>query len=258
MNKKTLITFVHFNHETNQVFTENLNFFQKIGVIENENYHFNFVINSETGIENIIPRKNVSAIQGHNKGYDFGAYKQSLDSVNINDFNYFIFINDTCRGPFIPDYVPSETTWVEMFLTKLDEKIKMVGPTWFTARRHRFLQRKLRITKGQNTHIQSYCFGVDKVALNLLLKNNKFDSENKEKIQVIGEHEIGCSRLLIENGYEIKAFQMSKYDIAKHEDINKPGEYFGTTINPFEIMFIKTNRIYDQIVNNYTNWFMQK
>ena len=243
MNKKTLITFVHFDGG-NKIPNENLNFFQKVGVIENENYHFNFVVNSETEIENIIPRKNVSAIQGHNKGYDFGAYKQSLDSVNINDFNYFIFINDTCRGPFIPDYIPSEITWVEMFLNKIDDKVKMVGPTWFPLDRH--------------THIQSYCFGVDKVALNLLLKNNKFNSENKEKTQVIFEHEVGCSRLLIETGYEIKPFQMSKYCNDQNCDINYPNNYFGTTINPFEIMFIKTNRIYDQIVENYTNWFMQK
>jgi len=258
MNKKTLITFVHYDRGDKKIlYRENLNFFQKNGVIENENYHYNFVINSETGIENIIPRKNVSAIQGHNKGYDFGAYKQSLDSVNINDFNYFIFINDSCRGPFIPDYVPSSLTWVDMFVNKLDDEVKMVGPTWWEVRKkNRYLEK--RFGRGQGTHIQSYCFGVDKVALNLLLKNNKFDTENKKRNKIIGEHEIGCSRLLIENGYKLNPFQMSKYDIAKHEDINKPGKYFGTTINPFEIMFIKTNRIYDQIVKNYTNWFMQK
>jgi lipopolysaccharide biosynthesis protein len=257
MNKKTLITFVHFNRE-DKIFNENLNFFQKVGVIENENYHFNFVINSETGIENIIPRKNVSAIQGHNKGYDFGAYKQSLDSVNLNEYNYFIFMNDTCRGPFIPDYVPSSLTWVDMFLDKIDDKVKMVGPTWWTMGRHRFLQRQLGIRRGQNTHIQSYCFGVDKVALNLLLTNNKFDTENKTKNTVIVEHEIGCSRLLIDNGYELKPFQISKYCSDHNADVNYHNNYFGTTINPLEIMFIKTNRINDQIVENYTKWFMQK
>tara|TARA_B100001093_G_scaffold491233_1_gene531122 strand:- start:491 stop:1258 length:768 start_codon:yes stop_codon:yes gene_type:complete len=255
MNKKTLITFVHFNRGDKN-FNENLNFFQKVGVIENENYHFNFVINSETGIENIIPRKNVSAIQGHNKGYDFGAYKQSLDSVNINDFNYFIFINDTCRGPFIPDYVPSSLTWVDMFLDKIDDKVKMVGATWWTNTNGNAWTKKHFIKTAK--HIQSYCFGVDKVALNLLLKNNKFDTENKNKNKIIGEHEIGCSRLLIENGYKLNPFQMSKYDSAEHHDINKPSKYFGTTINPLEIMFIKTNRINDQIVKNYTKWFMQK
>jgi len=259
MNKKTLITFIHYDRGDKEIlYRENLNFFQKNGVIENENYHYKFVINSETGIENIIPRKNVSAIQGHNKGYDFGAYKQSIDSVNINDFDYFIFINDTCRGPFVADYVPSSLTWVDMFLDKIDDKVKMVGPTWWNLRKNRYVEKKFGCKRGQGTHIQSYCFGVDKIALNLLLKNNKFDTENKERNQVIGEHEIGCSRLLIENGYKIRPFQMSKYDCGETGDVVFPDQYFGTTLNPFEIMFIKTNRINNQIVKNYTNWFMQK
>jgi lipopolysaccharide biosynthesis protein len=254
--KKTLITFVHYDCGNKQkVYRENLNFFQKVGVIENENYHFNFVVNSETGIENIIPRKNVFAIQGHNKGHDFGAYKQSLESVDINDYDYFIFINDTCRGPFIPDYIPSEITWVEMFLDKLDETVKMVGATWWTNTNGDAWTKKHFIKNAK--HIQSYCFGVDKVGIEILQKHNKFNTIGKSRDEIIIEHEIGSSQILIENGYEIRSFQLSRRVETSHCSINKLNLYFGNTIDALEVMFIKDNAI-NGIVKNYTKWILSK
>lgn len=259
MKKKTLITFVYFERKSSSIYTQNLNFFQKIGVIENEDYHYNFVVNSKTGIENIIQGKNVSAIQGHNKGYDFGAYKQSLESVDINNYDYFIFMNDTCRGPFISDYIQRENTWVDMFVDKLDDEVKMVGPTWFNATKYKYFQRKFGIKVGEFTHIQSYCFGIDKHTLNLLLNNNRFDTYNKNRKQIIKDHEIGNSQFLIKNGYKIEPFQISKYDNIENGNIYEGnGGYFGANANPFELMFIKTNMFVDSIVDKYTKWILLK
>ena len=97
---KTLITFVHFENDRSKI---NLDFFVKLGLTNSLDHHFNFVINSSTGGEEIPAQDNISVIKGHNKGHDFGGYKQSLESVNHEEFDRFIFINDTCRGPFLPD-----------------------------------------------------------------------------------------------------------------------------------------------------------
>ena len=83
---KTLITFVHFNRKEDHLYGDNLDFFLKVGLLASTDYHFNFVINSETGGERIPIHPNVSVIKGHNKGYDFGAYKQSIDSTNWKSF----------------------------------------------------------------------------------------------------------------------------------------------------------------------------
>ena len=65
------------------------------------------------------------------------------------------------------------------------------------------------------------------------------------------------SKIIIENGYEIESFQLSYLGGEKNEsDSQYTNGYFGTTLNPLEIMFIKTNRINDKIVKNYTRWFM--
>lgn len=258
--KNTLVTFVHFNRPKNPLYRENLRFFLGSGLIESNKHHFNFVVNSETGGDEIPQKPNVSKIKGSNKGYDFGAYNESLESVNLNKFDSFIFMNDTCRGPFLPNYIPKSIPWTDLFLHEINEEVKMVGPTWFTLKSHPWLQGRIGIPKGENDHIQSWCFGVDKNALNILLENNMFNSYQKHKEKVIIDHEIGCSRTLIKHGFKIKPFQISRSSNKENDDINHEGHYFGITANPLELMFFKTigsntqKLITPEILNKYTEW----
>jgi hypothetical protein len=261
---KTLITFVHFNVENDPIYRNNLDFFIKIGLTNSPSHHFNFIINSSIGGEQIPQQQNISVIKGHNKGYDFGAYYESIQSVNIQEYDYFIFINDTCRGPFLPSYLPSDLSWVDLFLDKIDDKVKMVGSTWFNAEHESWVNGALGIPRGQNTHIQSYCFGVDKTALDLLLEYDKFNVENKNKQQIIAQHEIGCSQWLIKNGYQLKPFQLSSYGNQQNADACNVDGYFGITFNPLEVMFFKTissstkQKINPKILENYTQWILQE
>ena len=114
----------------------------------------------------------------------------------------------------------------------------MVGPTWFNADECSWIKNNLNyIENGKLSHIQSYCFGVDKKALTLLLENKKFDVNGKSWQDLIRDHEIGCSQLLLEKGYQIKPFQLSQYSPEKNRDISKSNQYFGININPLEVMF---------------------
>ena len=243
---KTLITFVYVER-AGKVIQDNLRFFLRHGVLDNEDYHYNFVINGhECSIE--IPKlKNVSIIRRDNVGYDFGAYTESIESVDINEYDYFIFMNDTVRGPFLPTYIPSKITWVEMFLDKLDDKIKLVGPT---------------INWSRKPHIQSMCFGTDLFGLKLLIGADTFDGglsvncgepgKNWWRKCYVGRYEKHMSLVILGNGLKIKPFQLSQH--IKCRNAFWEGKYFGDTFNPLELMFIKTNRINNQTVKNYTAW----
>ena len=262
---KTLITFVHFNRPNNSLYRNNLDFFSKVGLTESLDHQFNFIINSKTGGENIPRGKNISVIQGHNKNQDWGAYQQSIYSSEIKEYDFFIFINDTCRGPFIPNYIPDDITWVELFLHKLNEKVKMVGPTWFNADECPWVKNNLKnVENGKLAHIQSYCFGVDKKAMTLLLENNKFDVIGKSWEDLVRDHEIGSSQLLLEKGYQIQPFQLSQYSPEKNRDISQSNKYFGININPLEVMFFKTigsssnDPITPEIRDKYTKWTIEK
>lgn len=241
---KTLITFVYFENDYSKI---NLDFFLKLGLTNSPEHHFNFVINSPICGEKIPTQDNISIIKGHNEGYDFGGYNQSLENVNLEEFDRFIFINDTCRGPFLPDYLPSEA-WVNIVGSLITDEIKLVGATWnFNGLGH-----------GDSLHIQSYFFATDLQGISLLLDKSIFNTIGKGKVDIIKQHEIGMSQLLFKFGLKIKPLQLSQYNGEEHGDISYPELYYGDTLNPLEIMFVKTNRIKNTVIDNYTKWKIQK
>lgn len=247
-----LVIYNHFRREGHPVYTANLDFFLKLGLCDSDKVDFVFVINNHK-VDCVIPgQKNVRIISRDNIGYDFGAYKAGIEAVDIEDYDRFIFMNDTCRGPFLPSYIPKDIVWTDLFLSGIDNNVKMVGPTWYNSNETKHPTYGFHIKK----HIQSFCFGMDRVALDILLSNDKFDSENKDRSDVILDHEIGCSQCLIDKGYLIKPLQLSQFSQTSHADIHFPDKYFGDTLNPLDVMFVKTNRINNNVVRNYTDWLM--
>ena len=61
------------------------------------------------------------------------------------------------------------------------------------------------------------------------------------------------SRAILEQGYRIAALYIADKLKIKTGDIWWDGEYFGTTVNPFETMFIKANRISSPVIDLYTD-----
>ena len=245
-SKTYLISYVYY--ETPMAI-ENLSFFIKNGIVFDKNVVYNFIIKSKKLSVNIPKYKNINIYKTENNGYDFGGYSNSLSRININDYDYFIFLNDTVRGPFLPRYV--NNSWYSLFVNLLNDNIKLVGSSINLASNETF-----------NKHIQSMCFATDIIGIKLLIKNKIFnEKENikylkeKGKWNYILKYEIGMSNVITKAGYNISALQLSNNcKQIKHNDIHFENKYFNITLNPLEIMFIKTNRIKDSYVKNYTNW----
>ena len=253
--KKVLTTFVHNKRGGPFVdyLEENLKFFFEHGILNNDDYRYNFVLNGHESLLDIPKSDNISVIKRDNIGHDFAAYRASLDSVELDDYDYFIFLNDTVRGPFIPNYIPSNITWVDMFLSGIDDKVKLVGPTQNYCLGSR--------------HIQSMCFGMDKIAVKLLLEKGIFSVNEKyfnpnlkwsrdKKIKYVREHEIRMSKSLLWHNYEIKPLQMGiKHG---HRMLHKPGGYFGDSPHPLEVMFVKSIKCRTKTIENFTKWSYEK
>lgn len=106
-------------------------------------------------------------------------------------------------------------------------------------------------------------FATDNIGLQLLIKHNIFNLDNNIKIyktkgkrEFIMNFEIEMSGVIMKNGYEISSFMQSDnyYKKLKYGDIHHTNKYFGITVNPVEIMFIKNNRIKDLISKRYIHW----
>jgi len=83
---------------------QNLNFFLKNGLLDNVDYKF---IISGHKLNILIPNtKNIEIIYRDNKGLDFGAYSEVLLNLNYDNYDYFFFVNDSVRGPFLCTWFP--------------------------------------------------------------------------------------------------------------------------------------------------------
>tara|TARA_B100000927_G_scaffold289221_1_gene285414 strand:+ start:1670 stop:2449 length:780 start_codon:yes stop_codon:yes gene_type:complete len=246
--KKILITYVFFETKRS---IKNLNFFIKNGVFNNNNVQYNFIIKGNTCSVKFPKYKNIKVYAMKNEGRDFGGYSYSIQMINKNTFDYYIFLNDTVIGPFVPRY-NSKNIWYENFISLISDKVKLVGPT---------INRKE--INNIPEHVQSMVFGTDNVGLELLIENNIFNLENnikinetKSKTEYIIIFEVGMSGIIINNGYKIASFMQcdNYYKKIKHGDVHYTNWYFNMTLNPVEIMFIKNNRINDLITKRYTYW----
>lgn len=230
---------------------KNLEFFIKNGYIDNDNYHFIIVINGQVCTANIPTLKNVNVYKRPNEGFDFGAWGYGISTVKFHEYDFFIFLNSTSIGPFIPRYIPNNIKWPELFVSNINDEYKLCGPTINYLTTNKI---------SDIPHIQSFAFGTDLIGVELLLKNGIFSpNKNISRIDVIKNHEIGMSEVITNNFFKLYSFQLSETKNSQnnkkpHDDIHYVGKYYGDTINPIEVMFLKSNRINNQTINNYINF----
>lgn len=251
MIKKYLITFCYFETDNSKI---NLKYFLKKGLIKSDEVFFIFIIKGLLSI-NIPEYENVKIIKTDNEGYDFGGYTDALNYVNINDYDFYIFLNDSVRGPFIPLYC--DDPWYKYFTSKLSNDVILSGST--------INSKPIGKDYIQCKHIQSCSFCLNKKGIGLLYKENFFDKEkllsydikNKksEKIRLINDYEIGMSKIILDNNYKIQSLLLSEYKDLKNSDIQYDLRYYDDNLNPFETIFVKTNRMKNKTIENYTFFF---
>jgi hypothetical protein len=240
---------VLYSYFENDNSKQNLNFFIKKGITHNKDISFIFIISGPQCTVEIPDQDNITILSKKNVGYDFGNWKYGLDSINKDAFDYFIFINDTVCGPYLPRYISNNTTWYSMFCNLLSNKVKLSGLSinyfpWNTS--------------DYKEHVQSMMFCTDRIGLNILCANifnldiNDYETIYKEnRKQFIIKFEIGMSHEIIKNNFEIAALYICDIDKHKTGDIWYNGRYFNSTVNPFETMFIKSNRLNSELINFY-------
>jgi lipopolysaccharide biosynthesis protein len=188
-----------------------LNFFLQNGLKENKNCDYFFIINGEIEL-NILKRlpSYFNIVNRPNIGYDFGAWGDVILNLDITKYNYFLFLNNSVVGPCLPRYLKN-VFWPELFYKHIDDKIKLVGCTT-----------NYDITQ----HIQSYCFCVDIIGLNILIKDGIFVKNlDKNKNDIIYEHEIKMLQYIQRAGYSGYTFEtirnLDKIKLVKNGNLSK-------------------------------------
>jgi hypothetical protein len=155
-------------------------------------------------------------------------------------------------GPFIPRYVPKNITWYKQFTNLLSDRVKLCGLTLNYFPWNKEINYPI---------VQSMAFCTDIIGLNLLFMNNIFcNSDNaytekklidNNKKNFIIKYEHGLSKVILESGFEVVALYIADINKFKTDDTWYNNKYLDSTINPFETMFIKKNRISSPIIELY-------
>jgi hypothetical protein len=242
-------------YEKNELYKNNLLYFLNNALLDNIDYYF--IINGNSTV--VFPKKNnIKIINRENIGYDFGAYSYAITNIIPHNYDYYIFLNATVKGP----YLTNNKNWLDTFLELFTNNVKLVGTSvCFTETE--------KVKKTYNIDniyfVQSMFFIINKELFNYLIDNNFFNDEqllNKETVleKIVINKEIKLSYLTYKSGGNINCY-LSKYRNLDFKtldhDINPtsfngdpyfPNRYWCSTIMPNDVIFYKNKRMIEDIL----------
>ena len=265
---KILVLYCYFEKDINYI--NNLQLFLKLGLYDECDYLF--IINGKVSIK--IPEKdNIKVLYRKNEDYDFGAYNDGLNTINIDKYNYYFFINTSVRGPFIPSYV--NIKWYEPFINLLIDDVKLAGTAinilnQDTCESSAFYN-KTKFVKPY-THVQTQMFVMTQECLKFLISSKIFESDDYDNYnEFIAIKEILMSQLVLKNNWNISCiipeYQNIDYRLVNNDfnfssdlgDPNRSNSCFGRTVHPYETIFFKINRnICINEINSISNFLSKK
>lgn len=240
---ETLISYAYFETERTIV---NLKFFSKIGINESINILYVIIINGHNCSVELNNYKNCIILKRDNIGFDFGAHNYALNWLKneYNDklpFKYYIFLNCSVCGPFLPVYYPENLHWSNIFISRLNNRVKLVGTSIVCL--------PISEGNGEGPKVEGFCFATDNIGLNILIDKKTIFMDHPTKYSAIINGEYGMSNTIIEKGYTLDCllYKYKNYDWTdkKNWNVNKnlhpsrEGTYDGISIHPFEVVFHK-------------------
>lgn len=252
----TLVTYIF--SDTDPQYAENLRFFLKQGIYGyDDGCDYKIVIQGLTteqefppelapDLEDLKAYPHVEVMKHKNECYDIGTigWLYSVLGSQITKYSYFIWLNSSVRGPFLPSYLDGKYHWTRAFTEKLTDTTKLVGST---------ISCGMTGDHPPALHVQTYAVAIDRVGLELLQGNRTIFTCYDTMEDVVFFSERGISETILNAGYSIDSL-MSRYQginwqSARHlvdvygcnGDLNplQPGFYDGTDVGPMEVLFVK-------------------
>jgi len=246
---KTAVIFV-FHHVD-----RNVRFFLRHGLVPHAQVDFVLVQNmpdwsdrqEDTVTEKPLGPSKVWRIQRPNCSQDWGAYGAALRHLQRERYDFFVCVNSTMRGPFLPPWYQGGQQgtamphWSQLFTRRLNDQVAEVGST-------------INPLKGHRPHVQSMAFAFDHRALRIWLAHEVLFLDNRRvpKDQLIDRHEVAKSKLLLDAGFNLDTLLTcyqgrdwrlpEQHDLPRQTDPWFKNSMFGTTVHPYETIFFKTNR----------------
>ena len=252
MASNTAIIYHYF--EKDSVYRDNLTFFLSTGVHAEADYYV--VISGECSLS--LPSfDNVKYIYADNINNDFGGYATYVKNHFTDYYDFYIFINSSVRGPFTPPYLAR--SWSEIFTSKLKDDVHLVGASVnILPDRSDFKNQYKEMFSSECTgsHVQTTSYALTREAMKHLIDIGFYKTEEAyKKFEVILAYELRLSNEITRNGWSFDSILpvynsincyssevMFKNKTAKEGDVLWRSAFFGRSLSPLEVVFVKTNR----------------
>lgn len=249
-----MVGIIYAYHEKDADCAANLRFFLDHGYISG--HTFVVVVNGTCSVDMsaFVSQPNFLRVDRDNKGYDFGAYAAGLEALGNRGIACaeYIFLNTSCRGPFIPPYAARKIQWPAIFVDLLNSDTKLVGPSINVTT-------PVEPFAAVHPHVQTYCFAMDSECMEYLVSLGFWRDIPDDYHRVIVEKEMGMSALVLRRGWNIDCLvpEYSGQDYRAplprrpfnpwagrgHGDMMWSGNAcFGRDVHPYEMVFFKANR----------------
>lgn len=247
-SSRTLITYVIANPDA--TVEENIRFFLHHGVRDDPRFFYVFVIQMGARTHSLVsswPKlpPNSKIVLHENECYDIGTVGWLLfesNHVELKKFDFFLWMNPSVRGPFVPSWFESQS-WPLLFTDALDATIKLSGTVISCGG---IVNEQLGARA--NPHLQSYLLATDVLGLKILKDAGVFDCF-ESYTGVIYHGELGASLSILKAGFNIHSL-MLRYKNVDWRDTTTwncngnmapmvPQGNNGSSIDPLEVVFVK-------------------
>ncbi len=204
---------------------------------------------------------NIQYFHVANQNFDYGGYAKAIKALAFEKFyDYFVFVNASVRGPFIPPY--AKVSWLEALLALLTPQVGIAGTAISLTPKEHAIAKLYHAKFGKSNfnheilaHVQTTCYALPQSSLQYLIDQGFYEAlEPLSKDETVRDYEIHLSQQLLANQLNHKCilpeYNQFDYPTLDHEinptsregDSGFVNSYFGRTAHPYESMFIKTSR----------------
>jgi hypothetical protein len=210
-----------------------------------------------------------------NENFDYGGYASVIRTLDLlHQYEHFIFVNTSVRGPFLPPYIGKSIgkSWDQILIDLLEPGVGIAGTAIALTPAHHSIAKLYYAKYGVSphneqilAHVQSTCYILPKASLQFLVNMGFYEgAPSLSKDETVRDYEIRLSQLLLAQGLNLKCvlpeysqpdYRELKNDInpaSREGDSGFVNSYFGRTVHPYESMFIKTSR------NTYSDRYLKQ
>jgi hypothetical protein len=192
---RALVVYVYY--ET-PIAKANLEFFLRHGLLPPRFADYVFLLQEGPNVSTVqFPQAvNIQVVRKPNRCFDLGSWGAYLNERNFDvlaaTYKYFVFINASVRGPFLPAWAP--VNWLTIFASQITDKVKLIGLTancrgadcgW--------------LGDSQYAHLQSMFLLTDALGLRSIWHLLQLCPESK--FRAVLDVEMLMSRTIIASGY---------------------------------------------------------